>query len=85
VRAIRIGDLEWRMKKDVKQLVQLYIQWGWKIDKTNGGHLRFRGPKGELVYSASTPSDWRALANLRAQLKRATAAKIAVTWKGRLP
>jgi predicted RNA binding protein YcfA (HicA-like mRNA interferase family) len=61
------------MKKDLKQIVQMYEQWGWSVEKTNGGHLRFKGPKGELVFSGSTPSDWRAIANLKAQLRRATA------------
>jgi hypothetical protein len=61
------------MADDLKALVRLYAEWGWTIEKTNGGHLRFKGPKGELVFSGSTPSDWRSLANLRASLKRATA------------
>ena len=61
------------MQKDLKQLVRLYEQHGWSVDPTNGGHLRFRGPLGELVFASSTPSDWRSVANLKAQLRRSSA------------
>jgi hypothetical protein len=65
------------VKKDLKQLKKHYTRMGWRIEKTNGGHLRWRGPQGELVHSSSTPSDFRSINNLQAQLKRASARSIA--------
>lgn len=59
------------MRKDVKQLIQFYERLGWIVSKTNGGHIRFKGPNGQVVFGSSTPSDWRSLANLKAQLNRA--------------
>ena len=58
------------MKKDLKALIQAYRDKGWVIEKTNSQHWRFRGPRGELVHTSSTPSDWRAFQNMKAQLNR---------------
>ncbi len=43
---------------------------GWTVTPTCNGHLCWRHPSGGLVYSASTPSDWRAGLNLRSELRR---------------
>jgi hypothetical protein len=58
-------------RKDLTQLVREARGAGWNVNVTPGGHLRFRAPEGgEPIFAASTPSDPRALANLRAHLKR---------------
>lgn len=46
-------------------------QHGWTVDKTRGGHLRLSRPGSGPVFCASTPSCPRALANTRAEMKRA--------------
>jgi hypothetical protein len=42
-----------------------------EIRKTNGRHIRARFDRGPLIFTRSTPSDWRTTRNLRAQAKRA--------------
>jgi len=59
------------MRHDLKQLLRAAEARGWQVELTRrGGHLRLVHPAGGLVVAASTPSDRRALANLRAQLRR---------------
>lgn len=44
---------------------------GWSMRLTNGGHLRWTHASGAgPVYSAASPSDWRALRNVRALMLR---------------
>jgi hypothetical protein len=43
---------------------------GRSVEATAGGHLRLIKDGAAPIYTASTPSDWRALANTRAQLRR---------------
>jgi hypothetical protein len=57
---------------------KLYRTWarfaerrGWTITMTGSGHLRWRSPLGVLVFTAGTPGEGRAIANARAQLRRA--------------
>jgi hypothetical protein len=63
------------MRKDLRQLLGQYAKHGFRVSRTNGGHLRFEGPNGELVFGASTPSDHRSLKNLKAQLDRVIRAR----------
>lgn len=56
--------------KDVRQLIRAAEAQGWAVSRTRGGHLRWRAPSGALVFTASTPSDWRALANILSYLRR---------------
>jgi predicted RNA binding protein YcfA (HicA-like mRNA interferase family) len=58
------------MKHDLKQLLRQAEARGWSLQLTNGGHWRLRHPSGAVVVTSSSPSDGRALANLRAQLRR---------------
>ena len=60
------------MRHALKQLLRAAEARGWSVELTRrGAHVRLVHPSGGLVVAASTPSDWRALANLRAQLRRA--------------
>jgi predicted RNA binding protein YcfA (HicA-like mRNA interferase family) len=44
---------------------------GWSIGKTRNGHLKLRPPnKNIVIIGPSTPSDWRAVKNLIAHMKR---------------
>ena len=42
-----------------------------ELQKTNGGHVKARFDRGGLLFTSSTPSDWRTTRNLKAQAKRA--------------
>ncbi len=57
---------------DLQQLIHVARKAGWSVQKRQGGHLCWRPPgRGAMVFSASSPSDCRALPNLRACLRRA--------------
>lgn len=42
-----------------------------EIKRTGGGHYSGLFDNGRIVFTSSTPSDWRAIRNLKAQAKRA--------------
>jgi hypothetical protein len=59
------------MKHDLKQQLRQAEAHGWQVTHTRNGHWRLLYPGGGVVVTSSTPSDHRALANLRAQMRRA--------------
>ncbi len=53
-------------------IVDAALNAGWRRETLRGGHYRLTPPdrgKPAVVYSG-TPSDWRAIMNLRADLRR---------------
>ncbi len=57
---------------DLQQLIHAARKAGWSVHQRHGGHLCWRAPgRGAMVFSAASPSDWRANQNLRACLRRA--------------
>ena len=42
-----------------------------EVRKTNHGHIKARFDRGPLVFTSSTPSEWRTTKNLKAQARRA--------------
>jgi hypothetical protein len=44
---------------------------GWDIQKTSRGHFRLTGPRGEIVFTSVTISDFRWRKNFLTQLRRA--------------
>lgn len=61
------------MNKEIRELVKVATNQGWNY-QPNGGHLHLTPPNGssaEVQIVASTPSDTRAIANARAQLRNA--------------
>jgi len=57
-------------KNRVKRLVEIAEAAGWRVEATGGNHLRWYGPEGHLIHSATTPSDWRAERNIASRLRR---------------
>ena len=55
--------------KDFRQLIKQAEEQGWVVTTTNGGHLRWTGPTGRVVFSAFSPSDHRALKNIEKELR----------------
>lgn len=60
-------------KKDVRQIIELCQQHGWRV--RHGKHWIVYSPIAgkRPVFIGSTPSDHRALLNIRARLRRAGA------------
>jgi len=58
---------------DLTTLVHLARRQGWCVERTGGGHMRFRSPDptAPFIITSSTPSDQRAVRNMRAMLRRA--------------
>lgn len=57
--------------KELKQLVLEFQSRGWTVGITGGNHLRWtHTASGEVVFSAATPSDRRAILNIRKTLGR---------------
>lgn len=57
--------------KDLRKLVREMEKQGWTVEHMNSDHLRWYPPDGrDPVFSGSTPSDWRALRNIKAKLRR---------------
>lgn len=55
--------------KDLKVLMDQATTQGWVITKTNGGHFKWVSPIGKFFFSAQTPSDHRALQNVKKDLR----------------
>lgn len=58
--------------RQAKDLIRWAEAHGWSVSKTNGGHLRYTHPDVDTpVFGATSPSDWRAIRNMKARMKRA--------------
>jgi predicted RNA binding protein YcfA (HicA-like mRNA interferase family) len=57
-------------RKEFKQVIKVAESKGWVVCLTKGGHLKWASPSGQIVFSASTPSDGRAVKNLISELRR---------------
>lgn len=59
-------------KKAIKDLRDLAEDQGWQVKFTGGGHIRWMPPNSTvMVHTTSTPSDYRALENLKRDLRKA--------------
>jgi predicted RNA binding protein YcfA (HicA-like mRNA interferase family) len=50
--------------------VQTALDSGWTVTKTKRSHIKLRAPSGAIVFASGTPSDVRAVHNLKAMLRR---------------
>jgi hypothetical protein len=58
-------------KKELGNLIKLAIKAGWRVELTKGGHYKWIAPNArDFFFSASTPSDNRALKNILQDLRR---------------
>lgn len=57
------------LAKEVKKLVGVARKQGWTVEMGKSCHWRFVPPTGRIVFTGSTPSDQRALKNLRRDLR----------------
>lgn len=59
------------MNKEAKKLLALAVRQGFIIEVRRNNHLKVTSPSGRFFFASSTPSDRRAVLNLRADLRRA--------------
>lgn len=57
--------------RDLAALIEIAEAQGWVVTKRNNNHLKWLAPSGFVYWSASTPSDGRALLNIKSTLRRA--------------
>jgi predicted RNA binding protein YcfA (HicA-like mRNA interferase family) len=55
--------------KDLKTLIKQAQSQGFTVERTNGNHYRWIAPNGVFFFSATTPSDGRAIKNITSYLK----------------
>lgn len=60
-----------KIPRDLRPAAAVARAAGWTITTTRNSHLAWRPPSGPTVYSSSTPSDRRAVANTLGKLRRA--------------
>lgn len=59
------------LRGDLQALARQKKREGWEIEHTKGNHLRWVFVKtGAVVITSATPSDYRALANAKAQIRK---------------
>jgi hypothetical protein len=69
-----------------RQLRSLASAYGWSLEHTRGGHLKLTHPAAAVpIFTASTPSDRRALRNVRAELRRRGAGVAGGVVQARVP
>lgn len=54
-----------RLLQEIKRIAP-----GWRVELTNGNHLRLTHPSGGIIHTAYSPSDHRARRNLAAHVRR---------------
>ena len=57
--------------KDLKTLQKEAVSQGWVVNLSNGNHIKWIAPNGKVVFTSNTPSDKRALENMKRDLKSA--------------
>jgi hypothetical protein len=55
--------------KELKALLSLAEDQGWRVSRTNNGHYKLIAPNGKIVFTSSTPSDNRAIKNIERDLR----------------
>ena len=56
--------------KELKLIIRKAEAQGWEVTQNKANHLRWESPVGGVVFTALTPSDWRAFKNILRDLKK---------------
>lgn len=57
-------------KQRIKELTRMAERAGWRVVMTKRHHLKWYPPRGDMYVSPTTPSDYRSIKNIEAELKR---------------
>lgn len=55
--------------KEIQELVKEAKHQGWTVELTKSVHYKWISPLGAFVFTASTPSDNRAIKNIKRELR----------------
>ena len=58
-------------KSDFRDMIKTAEKAGWTVERSRSGHLKWKSPTGGVVFSASTPSDHRAIKNHVSLMRKA--------------
>lgn len=58
------------VSKDIRQLFRTVKKHGWTVERRKSGHYLLQGPNDEKVFCGGTPSDHRAVENIKRDLSR---------------
>lgn len=58
---------------DMKPVLLEAIEHGWQATITGGGHVRLQHPQHGVVFCGCSASDWRAVHNLKRDIRQAEA------------
>lgn len=56
--------------KELQGLIREHVQMGWAVTEGKNSY-RWQAPNGAFFFSSKTPSDGRAIQNIKSQIKRA--------------
>lgn len=56
--------------KELKLIISKATSQGWEVTQNKANHLRWQSPEGGVVFTALTPSDWRAFKNILRDLRK---------------
>jgi hypothetical protein len=57
--------------KEAKKLFRQVVSHGWEVRRRGSGHLVIEGPNQQKVFCSATPSDHRAIKNIKRDLAKA--------------
>jgi hypothetical protein len=57
-------------RKELQELIKTAEKQGWVISANKNNHYKWTSPSGNFFFSASTPSDWRALKYILQYLRK---------------
>ena len=55
--------------KELMSLLKLAEIQGWRVSRTNKNHYKLIAPNGKVIFTSSTPSDNRAINNIKRDLR----------------
>lgn len=55
--------------KELKSLLNLAVKQGWVVEQRSNNHYKLIAPNGKVVFTSSTPSDRRAIENIKRDLR----------------
>lgn len=59
-----------KINREFRELREIAEGQGWVVTIRNNGHLAWTSPSGAKVYTSATPSDHRAVQNIKRDLRK---------------